>query len=110
MKDLKVKYKWQQDIINEEREMPFDDLVEELASVAGLGDFMDGRDQWQMEYYIKRLKERYKTSFEPFPTSLIPTLTYKCPKCSKFGFPSIYSDENGEGQCTDCSNRQRGFY
>lgn len=34
-------------------------------------------------------------------------VVWRCPKCKREGFRSIYPDENGRFQCTDCANLMR---
>lgn len=108
--EVEVKFKWQRKMIEEVEELSFDEVVDRLVNVAQLGDRMEHRDEWEIIYLIKHLKDIYKRipfwEMIPFWEKTMSDMSvfYKCPECEHHGFPSIFGD-----MCTSCANTKRGY-
>ena len=98
--EVKIKYKWQQHMIDEIDELSFDEALERAIFVATLGDHMDHRDDWELKYLMIYLKELYDNAKPEWWKEMNPT--YECPECGRLGFPSIFGP-----RCTACSNKKR---
>lgn len=59
MPEIEIKYKWQQEMVEDIGEMDFTELIDHMVLIASIGDQMDHRDIWQLEYLIKFIKEKY---------------------------------------------------
>lgn len=111
---MKIEFIWQQDIADEEQTWSFDQLVDELVSIASCIDRSgNDRDQWELNYYVKRLNERFNDTIPPEKKYLHMHMKemetfdggemYICSECKAPGWPSIFYDT-----CTRCANVKRG--
>lgn len=92
----RFQYKWQEDFADEIDTLTFNELIDELINIAQLGDRMEKRDDWKLDYMRNYLKLKHGG---PEPVEI----AYRCPKCERPGFPSIYYNS-----CTNCANIKRG--
>ena len=61
MAKIEVKYKWQKAFVEEIEQLSFEEKIDELVNITCIGDRMDNRDLWEMDYLTDHLKKNYGT-------------------------------------------------
>ncbi len=96
-------------IKKEINELTFDDALDRLVEIAQLGDRVSITDEWEINYIVKNLKKRYGLVWKQLGMPEVDrdyqSAFYRCPKCEKYGFQSIYESD----LCTSCANIKRGI-
>lgn len=57
--DEGFKYKWQEDFADEIECLTFGEKIDELVNIAQLGDRMEKRDEWKLDYLTRHIKENH---------------------------------------------------